>query len=233
MAITRCPYCNRERFEDVSQLVARIRKGTFTGLCYADRGIGTTHSDRLARPDHPAVQWDQATLVVIPNGRRLTKVTIICPRCETPRLASPSPVAAKIREGKFTGLCLTCSSHAPKSEWVVLGPGRKYDPDGKGYIRLGRAAISDTDLWLYDAMRERRTYVLEHRLVMARVMGRPLTRNELVDHRDGVKTNNAPDNLRLYRRGKNDDGSGCGYGTFYDEWQRAEAEVRRLRALLA
>jgi len=82
-------------------------------------------------------------------------------------------------------------------------------------------------------MRANRTFVLEHRMVMARTLGRPLTRNELVDHKDGVKTNNSTDNLRLYRRGMNDDGSGCGYGTFYDEWQKAEAEVVRLQAELA
>ncbi len=142
------------------------------------------------------------------------------------------PVAAKVRAGTFTGLCLPCSPNARKHEWVILGPGRKLDPV-KGYVRVTLAAVNPADAWLYDTMRGKRTFVLEHRMVMARVLGRPLTRNELVDHRDGIKTRNDPGNLRLYRRGKNDDGSGCGYGTFYDEWQRAEAEVRRLRTLLA
>lgn len=141
-------------------------------------------------------------------------------------------MGAKIREGKFTGLCLPCSPNARKREWKMLGPGRKLDPV-KGYVRLQLEGVAPEDRWMYDAMREHRTHVLEHRMAMARVLGRPLTRNELVDHRDGRKTNNDPSNLRIYRRGMNDDGSGSGYGTFYDEWQRAEAEVRRLTARLA
>lgn len=113
----------------------------------------------------------------------------------------------------------------------MLGPGRKLDPV-KGYIRLQLEGIDPDERWMYDAMRQHRTFVLEHRMVMARTLGRPLASNELVDHRDGVKTNNDPSNLRLYRRGMNDDGSGNGYGTYYDEWQRAEGEVRRLTDLL-
>lgn len=40
-------------------------------------------------------------------------------------------------------------------------------------------------------------YVFEHRLAMARHLGRPLTSDELVHHRDGDRQNNAVDNLEL------------------------------------
>ena len=71
---------------------------------------------------------------------------------------------------------------------------------------------------------------MEHRWVMAKVLGRPLTSNELVDHMDGNKTNNDASNLRLYVRGKQQPGSAPGHGTFYHEWQQAEARVRKLEA---
>lgn len=42
-----------------------------------------------------------------------------------------------------------------------------------------------------------KSYAPQHRLVMARALGRPLTRNETVHHIDGNKTNNALSNLQL------------------------------------
>ena len=41
---------------------------------------------------------------------------------------------------------------------------------------------------------------LEHRLVMAQMLGRPLTVHESVHHRDGDRLNNQPDNLELWSR---------------------------------
>lgn len=48
-------------------------------------------------------------------------------------------------------------------------------------------------------------YVLEHRLVLARKFGRPLTEHETVHHIDGNKENNAIENLEL-RQGKHGKG---------------------------
>ena len=49
-------------------------------------------------------------------------------------------------------------------------------------------------------------YVLEHRLVMARQLGRPLTRYETVHHIDGDRTNNTVGNLQL-RQGRHGKGA--------------------------
>lgn len=224
-----CPWCKTWRWDDAATVRHRVKAGTYTGYCYADRLVQRPRRDRLPRLPHPCVDWDDVMTGRTNQGRRLTRVAVTCPTCEEKRYTQPGSTAAKIRRGGFTGVCETCLK---RIRWTPLSPGRYLDPT-KGYIRLYRQAVPESAMWLFDAMRTNNHMVFEHRFIMAKVLGRPLLTTELVDHMDGVKTNNDPSNLRLYRRGRNEPGETTGYGTFYDEWQRAEARIRELDVSIA
>lgn len=69
---------------------------------------------------------------------------------------------------------------------------------GQGYIHHGYRVVPvpPEDRWLVGG----RTNDLEHRYVMAKMLGRPLTTDESVHHRSGDRLDNRPGNLELWAR---------------------------------
>jgi hypothetical protein len=82
----------------------------------------------------------------------------------------------------------------------IVGPGGPRWKGGRsmhhGYIYVWIAADDPMS-----EMAHKSGYVAEHRLVMARKLGRPLRPTETVHHIDGDKANNKPSNLQL-RQGR-------------------------------
>lgn len=88
-----------------------------------------------------------------------------------------------------------------KKKWARHGPqhsqwkgGRSID--GKGYYKLNINLIEPE----YHCMCDKSGWVLEHRYIMAKALNRPLTRKDLIHHRDHDRTNNALENLELTNR---------------------------------
>jgi hypothetical protein len=189
---------------------------------------------RFDLPSHPSFIGEPF------SGRRAdgfacTMIKVMCPRCGQIRERSASEMRSELRRPNFHGYCRPCSFLAVRSGDHRWHTGRSRPKlNNNGYKLISAQAIPDHLLAQYRAMQPpSRAGVLEHRWIMACHLGRALSPDELVDHRNGIKTDNRLDNLRIYLRGKNQPGSSNGYGTYYHEWQMAEAEIRRLKLQLA
>lgn len=101
-------------------------------------------------------------------------------------------------EGKYKarGWCNTHYQRWRKNGDIVL----RQAPDGAGTLRQG-----------YRLMAVNGERVMEHRLVMAEHLGRPLTNEETVHHINGVRDDNRIENLQL-RQGQH--GAGVAHECF-------------------
>ena len=111
---------------------------------------------------------------------------------------------------------------------------------GDGYIELW---LDATDF--FRPMSRSRvswgSYVLEHRLVMARFLGRNLQSWELIHHKNGIKDDNRLENLELTTRGSHTLAHGKGYRDGYtkglndgrdSQIEELREEIRLLRQQL-
>jgi len=116
-------------------------------------------------------------------------------------------VARNYRSRAYPQTCETCGKafYARKSDRTrfcsnacgLRGPNHPHWTGGR-YFRKGYVfVIPPWDDRIGVAMRDNRGYVAEHRLVMARALGRPLDRREHVHHINGDRADNRLENLEL------------------------------------
>lgn len=73
--------------------------------------------------------------------------------------------------------------------------GGRYLSRGYVYVKLSSLPPTEQLLFAPMATRSAGAYIPEHRLVIARLLGRPLLPSEVVHHINGVKSDNRPENL--------------------------------------
>ncbi len=122
--------------------------------------------------------------------------TIICPHCHQPFTIPGWQI------GKRRFCSNVCRNSAGASEETrqkmraVTRPHGKNHPSWRGGTRQhgGYVRVYAPD----HPNRDPKDYVLEHRLVMERTLGRLLTKSEVVHHINGVTDDNRPENLQLF-----------------------------------
>jgi len=100
------------------------------------------------------------------------------------------------RKGKYIGFQKDWESWQGQTFQITLEP--KELPKMRivrtdGYIGIWHGAVEPE----FQSMATKQGYILEHRLIMARSLGRCLEPWEVVHHKDGVPSHNSEDNLEL------------------------------------
>lgn len=152
--------------------------------------------------------------IILWSKREDPKVPVVYPCCKTTKIRWQSSLS-QIRHRSILQ-CPSCSKAGrPISK---LRNGGRISGGKSGYQRLHLRAIPEEDHWLVENENLwQGRYVLEHRYVLAKKIGRPLMAHESPHHKDGNPRNNKPANLELRRlkhgRGSTDKIScpSCGY----------------------
>lgn len=120
-----------------------------------------------------------------------------CDLCHTGRWCTVS----NARRAK-TGLCTSCYRK------VQAGQDLQAEKHGKwkggrvvhsgGYIYIHIATLAPDERHLFKEMADKKGYILEHRLVAARQLGRPLIPTEIAHHENGKLDDNRPENIRVF-----------------------------------
>lgn len=165
--------------------------------------------------DHPAIVSDIEMREMY--GAFTPCVQTKCPGCERLRWYPLSALRQMLRRS-FSGHCHRCKAATRDYHRTSGKTGRRTNSDG--YVELRLRAIDPGDEPTFHAMRCSGRFVLEHRWLMAKKLGRALLPSEEVHHKNGQRDDNHPGNLELWT-------------TSQPAGQRVEDKVAWAREILA
>ena len=139
-------------------------------------------------PSGSVILWSKG---IQEDPSRNVKAFVQCSLCGQSRLAT-----IQRSKKEFTGHCVPCACREKNS-----GSGHPSWKGGRlhseGYIYLHRSLISPAETEQFTSMFIKTGYILEHRLIIARSLGRALEKSEVVHHLHGIKDDNRLANLQV------------------------------------
>jgi hypothetical protein len=128
---------------------------------------------------------------------------VTCPSCHKHRWYPLWTLRQFLKRDNFHGHCMPCGRAALRAGHLLWAKGKglgRHKTSG-GYIALRACHLAAEDLPMFRAMSPPAApFVLEHRWVMAKHLGRPLLSDEHVHHKNGNKSDNSLTNLELWTK---------------------------------
>jgi hypothetical protein len=140
-------------------------------------------------------------------GRKISTIRYYLEKYDIPRRPRNQYLGKHLKEStkekirKSALLRLSCGLSQEVKDKIGNAHRGKQKPYFRKIVHVPSNGDYYIQLWLpNNPMSRQGGYVYEHRLVMSQILGRPLNRNEIVHHKNGIKHDNRPENLELTER---------------------------------
>ncbi|WP_425300462.1 HNH endonuclease [Nocardia farcinica] len=131
------------------------------------------------------------------GGQRARCTPAVCHRCGSDFV--PYPTGKKTKDHCSPQCYWQCKREGKHGSTVPRSRGPADHRWKGGRIkRRGYVLVYAPDHHTISGRGTQRKYVLEHRVVMEEMLGRPLLPTETVHHKNGIKDDNRPENLELW-----------------------------------